>query len=234
MRECVEETYDHIELRIRSNEGPDLVFRVSPQDTVSSIKEKIRQTAAHARDRNIRLIHNGRILEDSRQLTSYGLGKFMRDPNSKAKIPPPLPIYIHCSLSEKRPANAAASSINTNLPQMTPAVGFDRLRDIGLSQEDIQVIRERFHQLHGTEGAENSELARNLEEQWIDNSTQTLPDGTVHGAYKEMLWGLILGFFLGVICLFWFKESVFTRRHQMGIIAGILINISFGILHVYY
>lgn len=40
-----------------------------------------------------------------------------------------------------------------NLPQMTPAVGFDRLRDIGLSQEDIQVIRERFHQLHGTEGA---------------------------------------------------------------------------------
>ena len=56
----------------------------------------------------------------------------------------------------------------------------------------------------------------------------------VQGTYKEMMWGLILGFFLGVICLFWFRESVFTRRHQLGIVAGILINISFGVLHVYY
>lgn len=47
MRECVEETYDHIELRIRSNEGPDLVFRVSPQDTVSSIKDKVNYTYSH-------------------------------------------------------------------------------------------------------------------------------------------------------------------------------------------
>lgn len=47
MRECVEETYDHIELRIRSNEGPDLVFRVSPQDTVSSIKEKVNYIYSH-------------------------------------------------------------------------------------------------------------------------------------------------------------------------------------------
>jgi hypothetical protein len=49
-----------------------------------------------------------------------------------------------------------------------------------------------------------------------------------------MMWGLIFGFFLGIICLFWFRESVFSRRQQMGIIAGMLINISFGVLHVYY
>lgn len=49
-----------------------------------------------------------------------------------------------------------------------------------------------------------------------------------------MMWGLMLGFFLGIICLFWFRESVFSRRHQMGIVAGILINISFGVLRVYY
>jgi tetrahydromethanopterin S-methyltransferase subunit B len=56
----------------------------------------------------------------------------------------------------------------------------------------------------------------------------------IQGTYKEMMWGLMLGFFLGIICLFWFRESVFSRRHQMGIVAGILINVSFGILHVYY
>ena len=31
-----------------------------------------------------------------------------------------------------------------------------------------------------------------------------------------MLCGLLLGFFLGILCLFWVNESVFTRRHQMG------------------
>lgn len=35
--------------------------------------------------------------------------------------------------------------------------------------------------------------------------------------FKEMMCGLLLGFFLGVLCLFWVRESVFTRRHQMGI-----------------
>lgn len=49
-----------------------------------------------------------------------------------------------------------------------------------------------------------------------------------------MMCGLLLGFFLGVLCLFWFKESVFTRRHQMGIVAGMLINVYCGVVHVYY
>lgn len=38
------------------------------------------------------------------------------------------------------------------------------------------------------------------------------------GTVKEMFCGLLLGFFLGVLNLFWFKETVFTRRHQMGIL----------------
>jgi hypothetical protein len=64
-----------------------------------------------------------------------------------------------------------------------------------------------------------------------------------------MFCGLLLGFFLGVLNLFWFKETVFTRRHQMGILymshlyyfflfaqlgilAGMLINVYYGITHV--
>lgn len=136
---------------------------------------------------------------------------------------------------------------------MTPPTGFDRLRESGFTEEDIRNIRTQFHRLNGTSFEENpSEEARNLEEQWMDNTGQTLPDGSKYcctlccvyrlivlyvatqGTYKEMMWGLMLGFFLGIICLFWFRESVFSRRHQMGIVAGILINISFGVLHVYY
>ncbi|KAI9310493.1 DUF2407 C-terminal domain-containing protein [Dichotomocladium elegans] len=121
-----------------------------------------------------------------------------------------------------------------NAPQLATPVGFDRLRDAGFSEEDIREIRLRFHRAHGITADENSAEARNLEDEWIDNSNETLADGSLQGTYKEMMWGLLLGFFLGLICLFWFRESVFTRRHQMGIVAGIFINLSFGILHVYY
>ncbi|KAG0169529.1 hypothetical protein DFQ28_003607 [Apophysomyces sp. BC1034] len=114
--------------------------------------------------------------------------------------------------------------------------GFDRLRESGFNEEEIRSIRTQFHRMHGTayDGGDPTDQVRQLEEQWMDSTGEVLPDGTIQGAYKEMMWGLMLGFFLGVLCLFWFRESVFTRRHQMGIVAGMLINVSFGVLHVYY
>ncbi|KAI7872128.1 DUF2407 C-terminal domain-containing protein, partial [Spinellus fusiger] len=115
-----------------------------------------------------------------------------------------------------------------------PASGFDRLRESGFTEDDIQNIRLQFHRLHGISPQGDNEEARHLEDQWMDTTGDTLPDGTLQGTYKEMVWGLMLGFFLGILCLFWFRESVFSRRHQMGIVAGMMINISFGVLHVYY
>ena len=95
----------------------------------------------------------------------------------------------------------------------------------------------------------------------------------MEGSYGEMVWGLMLGFFMGLIVLFWFKEATFSRRQQMGklyeglevtlqrllyffllwterltkdacicppsscwigIIAGMMINVGFGVLHLYY
>ncbi|ORX59391.1 hypothetical protein DM01DRAFT_1361651 [Hesseltinella vesiculosa] len=117
---------------------------------------------------------------------------------------------------------------------MTPPIGFDRLLEAGFSEEDINNIRSQFHRMRGSDVDESSEQARQMEEQWMDNTGDTLPDGTVQGTYKEMMLGMMLGFFLGIICLFWLRESIFTRRHQIGVTAGILINISFGLLHVHY
>ncbi|CAO3682902.1 unnamed protein product [Umbelopsis ramanniana] len=226
--------YETIDLHIRWSNEQDLVFTVSPHDTVSTVKNKIRELAPRTSDKNIRLIYAGRILESSQPLSNYNIGKIQRAENSKAKIPPPPPIYIHCSVSDYRPEDENIESKNSQ-PQITPLMGFDRLREAGFTEEDIRNIRMQFHHLHGTTfDGENTEQTRNLEEQWMENTGETLPDGTLTGTYKEMVWGLMLGFFLGLICLFWFRESVFTRRHQMGIIAGILINLSFGVLHVYY
>lgn len=49
----------------------------------------------------------------------------------------------------------------------------------------------------------------------MEHSGTMLPEQD-QSSVKEMMCGLLLGFFLGVLCLFWVKESVFTRRHQMG------------------
>lgn len=41
MRQEAEEYYDSIDLHVRWTEGQDLVLRVSPADTIQSIKEKV-------------------------------------------------------------------------------------------------------------------------------------------------------------------------------------------------
>ncbi|KAI8144605.1 DUF2407 C-terminal domain-containing protein, partial [Fennellomyces sp. T-0311] len=115
-------------------------------------------------------------------------------------------------------------------------LGFDRLQESGFNEEEIRDIRTQFHRLHGSAAfdGETTEQTTAMEEQWMESTGEILPDGLMQGTYKEMMWGLLLGFFLGILCVFWFRESVFTRRHQMGIVAGMLINISFGVLHVYH
>ncbi|ORZ01119.1 hypothetical protein BCR43DRAFT_168231 [Syncephalastrum racemosum] len=95
--------YESFDLHIRFTEGQDLVVRVSPEDSVAAIKEKIKQTEIErTRNKNIRLIYSARILDDGRQLRDYGMGKLTVS-DSKAKMPPAPPVYVHCSLSEYQP-----------------------------------------------------------------------------------------------------------------------------------
>ncbi|KAF9940455.1 hypothetical protein BGZ67_007591 [Mortierella alpina] len=135
-------------------------------------------------------------------------------------------------------------------PIMAPQpTGFDRLREAGFSEDEIRSIRRQFHASRGTitstvgengiavgldQDEDASTRARRIEEEWIDqHGAETLPDG-LEGSYGEMVWGLMLGFFMGLIALFWFKEATFSRRQQMGIFAGLMINLGFGVLHLYY
>ncbi|KAI8072744.1 DUF2407 C-terminal domain-containing protein [Gongronella butleri] len=239
--------YESIDVHIRWSDRQDLIIQLAPADTVQALKDKIRQSIQQLDDKHLRLIHNGRVLQNNKRLSDYDIGRLPEN-NTKAKIPPPSPVFIHCSVSEH------PSTRPNDQPQMTPPIGFDRLLEAGFSEQDVNNIRAQFHRMHG-DGEESSEQARQLEEQWMDNTGETLPDGSkknfqkkrrdhaltrvffyeaVQGTYKEMFVGMIFGFFLGILCLFWLRESVFNRRHQIGITAGILINISFGLLHVHY
>ncbi|KAL1917631.1 uncharacterized protein VTP21DRAFT_4024 [Calcarisporiella thermophila] len=208
-------------LHIRFAEGGDLSLSVRSTDTVSQLKEKVQRARPALSGKYLRFVYQGRLLRDAETLEQTGVSK--RDMS--------LPIYIHCSASDSPPSRTSESQIR----QITPLTGFDRLREAGFSEEDIRNIRTQFHQLHGTSvNGEINEQTLNMEEDWIENAGETLPDGTVQGAYYDMVIGLLFGFFMGLIVLFWFKEQAFSRRQQMGIVAGLLINISFGILRVYY
>lgn len=119
--------YDNIDLHIRWSDRQDLVLNVEPDELISSIKEKVKigqrmktiavviinyeqihHSAGHTNRKYIRLIHNGKVLQDDQTLKSYGIGK-ITVVNSKAKLEPPSPVYIHCSLSDYIPQSPIAT-----------------------------------------------------------------------------------------------------------------------------
>ncbi|KAI8092510.1 uncharacterized protein BX664DRAFT_261085 [Halteromyces radiatus] len=167
--------YDSIDIHVRWSDRQDLILNISPIETIQTVKDKIKSSSTRTENKYLRLIHNGRVLEDNKTLLDYNIGKLPLR-NSKQKIAPPSPVFIHCSVSDYKPEK---KTIN-NQPQMTASIGFDRLREAGFSEEDIRNIRTQFHRMNGLSqvGDETSDQARNLEEQWMDNTGETLPDGS--------------------------------------------------------
>ncbi|KAG2219010.1 hypothetical protein INT45_013773 [Circinella minor] len=246
----IRDYYESIDVHIHLADGSNLIVTISPSDSVETLKQKIRQSLPkRTQNMNIRLIYQGRILtENDQPLSHSGIGVRGKDQQQQS-------VYIHCSISDYIPRNSKSittyqenNSNNNNDRgsgqednnytgnQMTRLLGFDRLQEAGFNEEEIRDIRVQFHRLHGSPNfdGEITEQTTAMEEQWMESTGEILPDGLVQGTYKEMMCGLLLGFFLGILCVFWFRESVFTRRHQMGIVAGMLINISFGVLHIYH
>ncbi|RKP12883.1 DUF2407 C-terminal domain-containing protein, partial [Piptocephalis cylindrospora] len=124
-----------------------------------------------------------------------------------------------------------------------PATGFDRLRDAGFSEEDITQLREAFHRMHpnapgGTapqDPTEADEVTRRLEDEWMDNpaTEATFADGFEH-FYRELFWSITLGFFAGLPGCLLFHDSLLSRGHMSGILFGLIINVVFGALHLYF
>ncbi|KAF9976096.1 hypothetical protein BGZ73_009133 [Actinomortierella ambigua] len=167
-----------------------------------------------------------------------------RSPISGESAPSPSPANAHQQRGEQHASEDSENENQENATALSPAIGppatgFDRLREAGFSEEEIRLIRRDFHasrdtmDAFGGETEQNEEAearARRIEDEWIDrHGSETLPEG-LEGSYGEMVWGLILGFFMGLISLFWLKEATFTRRQQMGVVGGMTLNVMFGLL----
>ncbi|KAI3405926.2 hypothetical protein KGF56_001145 [Candida oxycetoniae] len=152
---------------------------------VTWIKASIRSKVPQCSQRRLKLIYNGRVLNEKTDFE-----KEILKPR-KASLNQNEPIYIHCVVGEElTKAQLLEENSIDNKPQevtTTPnVIGFDRLLQQGFSLEDIGDLRRQFSQLYGsaaTSSNQNREIAdieeienrqrelRELEERWIESTS---------------------------------------------------------------
>ncbi|GJN88677.1 hypothetical protein Rhopal_001643-T1 [Rhodotorula paludigena] len=156
----------------------------------------------------------GRRSEDE-ELDALEEGRSGKDKGSdevrEATRPEEEQIWLHCSVGEVVDEDEQDDKVQT--AQITPLQGFDRLREAGFSDADIEDLRADFRQSRPA-GADNDEHQ---------------PGG---GNYHALLKGCFIGFFVPFLPLFFFRTQLFTRRVQLAIVLGILTNLFFGFIRL--
>ncbi|KAI5846375.1 DUF2407 C-terminal domain-containing protein [Morchella snyderi] len=228
--------------------------------TVSALKQQLRDTLPpdHAR-RRLRLIYAGKVLPDTATLASQiaaprpppgssssSKGKGKERATDAADDARARPVYIHCSVGdvltdEELAVEAANEKMTAPEPAVAPPrttlpqpLGFDRLLSAGFSEADVASLRMQFNRLHGY-SRDEEENARLLEDRWIDESAgqgQELADGSPAGSYEDMFVGMAIGFFWPVAIFLMREEGVFSKRRQMAVVAGLLVNLAFSVLRI--
>ncbi|CBQ73031.1 conserved hypothetical protein [Sporisorium reilianum SRZ2] len=145
-------------------------------------------------------------------------------------------VYIQCSVGEPAPApldtTATAPIDTTTAPTADSPTdadrtrGFNRLLDAGLTPTEISSIRTHFRTTHPLstpydliQAREHTAHLLEMEESWMDTfaSPSTLDDAPAAGAYRTVMQGLMVGFFVPpLVPLFWFRD----RPHPSSLPSG--------------
>jgi len=136
------------------------------------------------------------------------------------------------------PSSSAAQQQQHLLATTTPAPrGFDRLLSAGFSAAEIAALRSQFLALqshtHTPDTMPSGAELRALEDRWIDEAgpgsaaeAQEEPSGL-----DDMLWGNIIGFFWPVAVVWLLREEgVWSKRKQIAVFTGFLVNVAFSVL----
>ncbi|KAF3008783.1 hypothetical protein E8E13_010415 [Curvularia kusanoi] len=128
--------------------------------------------------------------------------------------------------------------------------GFDRLLTSGFTAQEVASLRSHFQTnlsfTHTPDTMPSPAEMRVLEDRWLD-STATDPSSALtgevdagwgagfaveEGGLDDMLWGYMTGFFWPLGALIWgFREDgVWSRRRQLAVVMGVLINAIFGFM----
>ena len=147
--------------------------------------------------------------------------------------------------SSNNATHRRGSSTTTPAPQ-----GFDRLLSSGFTAQEVASLRSHFQTnlsfTHTPDTMPSPAEMRVLEDRWLD-STATDPSPALtgeadagwgagfaveEGGLDDMLWGYMTGFFWPLGALIWgFREDgVWSRRRQLAVVMGVLINAVFGFM----
>lgn len=123
--------------------------------------------------------------------------------------------------------------------------GFDRLLSQGFNLAAVAEMRAQYLQIlsytRTPDTMPTGDELRALEDRWLDNNDATSGGGAdgagamnaEDGGLEDMLWGNIIGFFWPVAMLIWFREEgMWTRRRQISVLTGMLVNLTFGFLRI--
>lgn len=144
----------------------------------------------------------------------------------------------------------AAAAAGTTSTTPTPR-GFDRLLSAGFTPLEIASLRSQFLAIqahtHTPDTMPSASEQRTLEDRWIDDTNGAAPafgseggtglgdDAEGDGAgLEDMLWGNLIGFFWPIGAIVWLlrEEGVWSKRRQIAVVTGMLVNIAFSVFRV--
>ncbi|KAF1943132.1 hypothetical protein EJ02DRAFT_149112 [Clathrospora elynae] len=159
------------------------------------------------------------------------------------------------SSSSNNATSRRRSSTTTTTNAQSQAQGFDRLLASGFTPAEVASLRSHFQTnlsfTHTPDTMPTPQQMRVLEDQWLDSSAND-PSASLTGSAEgapgeagwgagfaveeggldDMLWGYMTGFFWPLGSLVWGfrEEGVWTRRRQVAVIMGVVVNAIFGFM----
>lgn len=244
---------------------------------VTWLKATIRDRASDCGNKRLRLIYNGRVLNETTDFNRDIFEPKLKQLREAGEQVEEEKVYIHCVVGEELTAEQLSqeNQLDNRPQQRTTApevIGFDRLLQQGFTQEDINDLRRQFVLIYGAnlpsrrndqisdlEEEENAQSAiRQLEERWIESTVNTneqaasaptanteQPTNTEQQAppqplsdlddargNEDLLLGLLIGVFLGVLSLIFIvgDDTICNKRQKMSIVAGVVLNCMFAIV----
>lgn len=218
--------------------------------------------------RRLKFIRNGSILNTHSKISDelahyFGAGSSNTDAGTSASGGAEQnKYYIHCIIGTEDLTQAELATEDlkddatpSNESMTTQAIGFDRLRSVGFTEQEIELLRQQFRATYGDLEEEEERLVqsgnrdddahdiRQLEEQWMESGNGTTQEnGAGNGNEdrfnsvpianikhnKDLLLGICVGFFFGVFGILLMKfDGLFNRRQKMAIFAGVIVNVMF-------
>lgn len=152
------------------------------------------------------------------------------------------------SITPSTPTRDGALQSSNAATTTAPAPrGFDRLLSAGFNASEVAALRAQFLAIqahtHTPDAMPMGQELLAMEERWLDSGSGAGggagdrggvdagvfgPEDT--GGLEDMLYGNLIGFFwpIGAMCWLMREEGVWSRRRQIAVFSGFMVNLLFG------